>query len=308
LSVFIFDPLLLPALVFSLTIISFCVCRQALPGAPFKLKPDCFSSKLKKAMQEPAFFIHYSNPHWTANRLAVDITLHIRRGGSFPAAHPNTLSLLAEHALNFNEYRGPAPDLARGMIDTRWLRKQSAVPGEQPRDAEEQAEHSRVVAKVGFPGSTPLVEEQCMAVQMIGGLPRWPAIDVMLLPDEHLWVLNRGSGLVETMLWETLEAGVRAEPAGGVVRFLLQMPVGSGKTPTALTILCHVLGRRGMTADRPVVAVVPTMVLAQQMKLAMSRFTKLKSIILCDKNMQKGPHQDAKSVRTKKNSLTLPCK
>jgi hypothetical protein len=71
------------------------------------------------------------------------------------------------------------------------------------------------------------------------------------------------------------------------LRMLLKMPTGSGKTLVALTLLCHTLGEKGLQNDKPVVVMVPSVMLALQMVSSIKRFTKLDALLLADKDVSK---------------------
>ena len=105
-----------------------------------------------------------------------------------------------------------------------------------------------------------------------------------------VWARDHESGTLCPMPLEKLERCIEVERRR--IRFLVKMPTGAGKTLTALSTMCHTLGPGGMTKDRPVVVVVPTMVLARQFELAIARFTRLSSVIISDKKFQEDPSQD----------------
>ena len=116
-------------------------------------------------------------------------------------------------------------------ICQRWLRQHAAVPGEAPRTLQQSAVHAAAVEALGFPGTTPLVAEQCMAVQSILAVVHTPLRHTRIAGHaDWVWVYENELRVAQLCLVSFLPAVTTMETRGRV-RKLLKMPASAPARP-----------------------------------------------------------------------------
>jgi len=305
----------------------FYACCAALPGARMPLTSEYVDGYEWKALLDNPrrghFYAAAFNPVLQDGVMCADIVFY---GPLQCLTTPDWLDRAADAHLELWRWLPyPLPLESanpRAPLCSTWMKSRVATGDCASSSADATRDQAR--RAYGFPADTHLVEAQCKAVfdclqpkgpsqldcLVLGGpnrrrappplpsdaLTTLPLSTRVLVRERHTrpdgMVQRPGKEKVTTstispVRWRDLQTAVHTERSR--LRTLLKMPTGAGKTLVALTLLCHTLGEPGIQPDRPVVVIVPTLVLANQMVASIRQFTKLEALILADPKISAEP-------------------